>query len=220
MTASEKSFRFAGHNRNAFQSRSLRVENFDRIRAGVTLHEAKRYDDGFTRNLGLAEGRDTFLEHADNRESQLADSNIFSHWADARKNGTCEFLCHKAGFVLRPHIVVIEVTAGYHQKMAYPLKAFGDRYQGYRTFNTAGDNGHLEIVRSCSFDYVRYFAAYRLDIRQRNLIAQSGCLCTDSPQFPVDEVGSSCFNLRDDIVSSSKRNRDDQNDARTANHNT
>src|SRR5262249_35190190 len=104
------------------------------------------------------------------------------------------------------------------QKIAYPLKAFGDCYEGYRTFNTTGDDGHLEIVRSRSFDHVRNFAADRLEIGQGNLIAQGGCLCTDSPQVRIDEVGTGCFNLRDDKVSSSKRNRDDQNDAGTANH--
>src|SRR5262249_23701271 len=154
------------HHRNAFRGCSLRVENLDRIRAGVTLHEAKRHDDGLTRNLGLAEGRNTFFEHADNRESQFADPHVLSHRADASTTGACEFLCYKAGFVVRRHIGGIEVAAGYHQKMANPLEAFGDCDEGYRTFNAGSNNGYLEIVCSCSFDHERYLPAGRFEIGQ------------------------------------------------------
>src|SRR5215467_4076813 len=188
MPASEKMFRFQGHLRNPFRSRNLRIENLNRIRAGVTLHEAKRHDNGLTRDLGLAEGRNTLFEHADNRESQFADPYVLSHRAEARKNRACEFLCYKAGLVVRLYISLVEVAAVYHQKMPYFLKAFGDCYKSHWTFDTAGDNGHLQVVRSCRFDYGRYFAACRLDIGQGNLVVQGCCLYTGSPQLCEDKV--------------------------------
>ena len=61
-------------------------------------------------------------------------------------------------------------------------------YETYGTLNAAGDNGHLQIVRPCSFDHVRYFAACCLEIGQSNFIAQGCRLYTASPQLRVNEV--------------------------------
>src|SRR5262249_19887513 len=142
----------------------LRVENLDRILAGIALQETEWHDCRFAGNLRLSERRDTFFEDTNHRESQLADSNVLPHRVDARKNRARQFLCDEASLAMRLHVSRIEITARHDDQVAYSLETFSDCDERDGTLNASGNDRHLDVVSPGSLGDVGYFAARRFEI--------------------------------------------------------
>src|SRR5262245_26125720 len=129
MPASNDAFDLLRNRNNVLRSSCLRVEHFDRVRTRIAFYQIERHNDGLARDLRLSEGGTTFLEDADDCESEFVDSKVLTDRIRMRENDAGQIFGQQAHFALGAHVVVVEVAPGGDEQIADRLKPFRNANQ-------------------------------------------------------------------------------------------
>src|SRR5205823_12098417 len=98
--------------------------------------------------------RNSFLEYANDGESQFTHTNILTNRVCVGKDGASQFFCKQADLAVRAHVIVIEITAVQDDEIPDRLKALRHGDQSNWPLHSACDDAHLHIMRARSTDDV------------------------------------------------------------------